>query len=151
MDHQVMKSLRLPRSLVDEAERHARGLGLTFADIVEAGLRREVGMKPNVRTELLKDLALLVSGLYPSKKGFPPDVTLVVVRQMRDDKALKSAYDEAIRDEDGQIDDGARAILHRQIGLLVKRVLDAKVIGRSNPLDPVVELIKTHALLVPSV
>ncbi len=149
MDHLVMKSLRLPRQLVEEAERRAGVLGLTFADIVEAGLRREVGMEPNVRTQLLKDLADLLIGLYPSRKGFPPDVTLEVIRRMRADTALMSAYDKAIRDTEGRIDEGAKAVLHRQIGQLVKRVLNARVIGRSTPLDPEVELIRTHAVLVP--
>ena len=149
MDNQIMKSVRLPKALVDAVEQRAEVLGLTFADLVEAGLRQEVGMKPNPRTQLLKDLALLVMGLYPKRTGFPPEVTLLIVRAMRADSALVGMYDVAIRNAKGRVDEGLKAVLHRQIGQMVKRVLGATVIGRSNPLDPAVELIKTHALLVP--
>jgi hypothetical protein len=39
MDEQVIKTIRLPRPIVDATEMKAAELGLTFADVVEALLR----------------------------------------------------------------------------------------------------------------
>ncbi len=149
MDEQVVKSVRLPRQVVEATELKAVSLGLTFADIVEAGLRKEIGMDANPRMELLKQIAQWLTNQYPNKDSFPQDVTLSVFRQIRDDLAIRKDYQAAITDPSGKENDDLRWTLHRQIGQCVRRVLDARVIGRSVELDPKVELIKTHALLVP--
>lgn len=47
------------------------------------------------------------------------------------------------------MDKRAVAALHRRVGRAVKVALAAKVVGRSLPLDPEVELITSHALLEP--
>ena len=149
-DH-VIKSVRLSRSLVDVVERHAVELGLTFADIVDAGLRKEVGMAVNARTEVLKGVAEWLRDNYPNKKNFPQNVTLLVFRHIQSDPTLSRDYAAAIRDDDGSVEKYRRQTLHRLVGQAVRRVLDAKVIGRSIELDPDVELIQTHALLEPLV
>ena len=150
MAEQVVKSVRLERKLVEAVDKRAGELGLTFADLVDAGLRREVGMGTNARTDVLRAVADWVRGQFPDQRGFPTDVTLLAVRAMRKDAATLADYDAAIRDAKGDVNEELRGILHRLIGQTVRRVLDAKVIGRSNPLDPCVELITTHALLEPT-
>ena len=107
-------------------------------------------MNANPRIELSGELAILLNQLYPNQTGFPQDVTLQTVRTVRDDPNLRRLYDEAIRDQAGEIDVTQKEILHRLIGRTIRRVLNADVIGRSVELDPNEELIKTHALLVPS-
>ena len=149
MDAQVVKSVRLPRQVVEATERKAVSLGLTFADVVEAGLRKEIGMDINPRTDMLKQVASWLTTQFPNKDNYPQDVTLSVFRQIRADKAILEVYKAAITDPSGQKSDDLRWTLHRQIGQCVRRVLGARVIGRSVELDPKVELIKTHALLVP--
>jgi hypothetical protein len=149
MGEQVVKSVRLSRQVVEATERMAMSLGLTFADIVEAGLRKEIGMDANPRMEVLKQVANWLTGQYPNKNGFPQDVTLLVFRQIQDDEGLRNAYKAALIDHSGVENDDLKWTLHRQIGQCVRRVLNARVIGRSIELDPEVELIKTHALLAP--
>ena len=48
-----------------------------------------------------------------------------------------------------RLDERARDSLHRRIGRLVKQVLRARAVERSLPLNPTVELIRSHALLEP--
>jgi hypothetical protein len=150
MTRQVLKSLRLPAELVAEAEIRAQRLGLTLADLVEAGLRNELGDSVEPRIELLKRLATWVASTYPSRTGFPHNVTLLVIREMQSDEGLLELYRAATERPDPKAQKKAQSFLHRQVGLMVKRVLNACVIGRSNPLDPEVELIRSHALLVPN-
>lgn len=149
MPEQIVKTIRLPRPIVDATETKAAELGLTFADVVEALLRKETQMEPNPKTNMLLKVASLLVELYPNKDDYPRDVTLQVFRAIRADDALLKIYRAAITDPSGSESDNLKATLHRQIGLCVRRVLGAKVIGRSVELDPKIELIKTHALLEP--
>jgi hypothetical protein len=82
-------------------------------------------------------------------KSFPQNVTLQVFRQIRSDKTLFKKYQKAIANSERQPDDQKQAQVNRRIGKMVKRVLKAKVIGRSLPLNRKEELIETHALLEP--
>jgi hypothetical protein len=148
---EVTKSLRLAADLAEAAEQRAAELGLTFSDLVEAGLRRAVGWSPNAVTEFVEACADALKARYPNRQGFPQTVTLDVFREIRSDERLRALYDAAIRDSRDEVSDLARDSVHRRIGKMVKAVLDARVIGRSVPLDASVELIKTHALLVPSI
>ena len=75
------------------------------------------------------------------------DVTLEVFRHLRGDEALRARYLAAIDRGDGFADESLRSTLHRRIGKRVKAVLGAEVVGRSLPLDPAVELIRSFALL----
>lgn len=149
MTAQVMKSVRLPESLVREIELKAEELGLTFADLVETSLRKEMGMRATSKVELMTGITDWLNVMYPRQEGFPEDVTLLVFRQIQVDEGMISDYDAAIRDDDGTVDERIKGSLHRQIGQQVRRVLKARVKGRSIELDPGIELIKTHALLVP--
>lgn len=147
MDEQIIKTIRLPRSIVDKAQTEATNLGLTFADVVETALGTYFKMKPNPRTDILLKVAELLKKDY--RDSYPQDVTLQVFRKIRSDDSLLRAYKAAISDPTGTESENLKATLHRQIGLCVRRVLGAKVIGRSVELDPNIELIKTHALLEP--
>ena len=149
MKEQTNKSVRLPCSLIEAAELAAEEQGLSFSDIVEAGLRKELRMKDNPRIGLLRDLSAWLQRRYPRKTGFPTDITREVFLQIHNDDGLYQSYDETLRNEQGQIDESNRSVIHRQIGQQVRRTLDAKVIGRSLEIENPTELIKTHALLVP--
>lgn len=147
MDEQVTKTIRLPRTCVDRAQEEAADLGLTFSDIAEKALMKYFNLPSNPRTEMLIDIAELLRTDYAD--DFPRDVTLEVFRKIRSTDSLFKTYKAAITDPSGSENDDLKATLHRQIGLCVRRVLGAKVIGRSVELDPNIELIKTHALLEP--
>jgi hypothetical protein len=145
----VVMTVRLPREVVDAAEAKAGELGVTLGDLIDAGLRRELGMKPNPKLQFLLDVAERLRADVPNRKSFRSDVTLQVFHAIRDDASLRSSYDQLISGPDGTINDRAKEDIHRKVGKLVPRVLGAKVMGRSLPLDPAVHLIKTHALLAP--
>jgi hypothetical protein len=70
-----------------------------------------------------------------------------VFRHIRDAAGLRKLYDEAVNDDTGAPDRHRPWSVHRRMGRIVKRRLGAKVVGRSLPLDPSVELIESHALL----
>lgn len=142
-----MKSVRLPADLATEAERLARELGLTFSDLVEAGLRRQIGWRPNSTVELLAACAESLRDRYPQGRSFPQDVTRELFREVQTVKRLRGLYDAAVAGPDGKISEALRDVLHRRVGKMVKAVLDAEVIGRSLAINAAGELIKTHALL----
>ncbi len=144
-----MKTVRVARDVLEAAQAKADELGVTLNDIIDAGLRKELGMKPNPKLQFLSDVAERLRADFPSKKAFPNDVTLRVFHAIRDDPGLRSSYEQLIGARGGGINEQAKEDIHRQIGKLVPRVLGAKVMGRSLPLDPAVHLIKTHALLAP--
>lgn len=140
----VTKTVRLPDPLAEAAEAAALQLGLTFNDIVEVALSSHLQMPANKGHAVLMAVRDHLVETYPIQRGFPQDVTLEVFRHIQSDKHLWSLYQAAV----GQDDEAARDSLHRKIGKAVKAVLGAKVVGRSLPLDPAVELIRSHALLV---
>lgn len=141
----VTKTVRLPEPLAEAAEAAALQLGLTFNDIVEVALSIHLKMPANKGHAVLIAVRDHLVAAYPNQRGFPQDVTLDVFRRIQSDKHLWSLYQAAV----GPNDEAARDSLHRKIGKAVKAVLGAKVDGRSLPLDPAVELIRSHALLSP--
>jgi hypothetical protein len=143
------KTVRLPADVLEAATTRAHELGLTFTDVVEMALRDYLGLGGTASFELLQGVRDHLVGLYPDQKGFPPDVTLQVFRHLRQDRKLWRLYRSATRGADGEVDKRAIASLHRRIGRGVKVALAAKVVGRSLPLDPLEELITSHALLEP--
>jgi len=143
------KSVRLPADLAAEAERRADELGLAFSDLVEAGLRRQVGWPANATIELLEACADSLRSMFPKRQRFPQDVTLKMFRSIRLNGRLRAIYDAAILGPDGKVSELSRDAVHRRLGKMVKAVLDAEVIGRSAPVEAGVELIRTHALLAP--
>jgi len=145
------KTLRLPSDLVQAAEVRAEEIGLNLSDIVEAALAEHLGLPRNQSFEVLAAVRDHLLARYPRRQGFPRDVTLTVFRHIQTDPGLQSLYRSAVVDPDGSLDETARDSLHRRIGKLVKQVLRARVVGRSLPLDPAVELIRSHALLEPTV
>ncbi len=142
----VTKTVRLPQALVEAAEAAALELGLTFNDMVEEALASHMQMPANKGHAVLMAVRDHLVQTYPNQRGFPQDVTLDVFRRIQSDKHLWSLYQAAV----GPNDEAARDSLHRKIGKAVKAVLGARVVGRSLPLDPAVELIRSHALLAPS-
>jgi hypothetical protein len=146
---EILKSLRLPADLAGAAEQRARERGLTFSDLVEAGLRQQVGWPTNPMFDLIEVITEDLLERFPHKRGFPQDVTLDVFRGVRAEKRLWKLYEAATTAPDGKPSDLAKDTLHRRIGKTVKAVLDANVVGRSVELGDD-ELIKTHALLVPA-
>ena len=143
----VLKSLRLPSAVVDGIEQIAAETGLTFSDVVEVALRKELNMPVNALHELILEASAWLRSRYPTGTQFPQDVTLRTVHQIRDEPVLRALYDGAVSNGSGSVDPDARHVVHRQVGRMVKRVLGARVVGRSNPLDPSVHLISSHALL----
>lgn len=98
--------------------------------------------------DLLEAIAASLQDKYPTRTGFPQHVTLDVFRQIEADPYWNSLYAAEIHGPDRAISEAARATANRRIGKTVKAALGAQVVGTSPHLDG--ELIKTHALLVPS-
>jgi hypothetical protein len=145
---EVLKSLRLAADVADAAEQYAQKRGLTFSDVVEAGLRQQIGWRPNPMFELVEAIAKDLRRRFPTKRGFPPDVTLDVFHRVKANRRTWNLYQAAIAGPDGSTSDVARDSVHRRVGKTVKAVLDAEVVGRSADLGSE-SLIKTHALLAP--
>ena len=150
MNRLITKTLRLPSELIEAAEQRAASIGLNLSDIVEAALADHLGLPRNKSFEVLEAVRDHLLDLYPHRQGFPRDVTLTVFRHIQADNHLSDLYRAAVHAADGSFDESARDSLHRRIGRLVKQVLRAQVVGRSLPLDPAVELIRSHALLEPT-
>jgi acetylornithine deacetylase/succinyl-diaminopimelate desuccinylase-like protein len=145
----MTKTIRLPVGLVRLAEARAAELGLAFNDIVEKAMTTHFDLPHNPSFDVLEAVRDHLQSQYPDRRGFPQDVTLEVFHHIQADEHLRSLYDAATTDEDGQAVDSLRGSLHRRIGRSVKAVLGAKVVGRSLPLDPEKDLISSHALLEP--
>jgi hypothetical protein len=143
------KTFRLPDDVVAAAEERAAELGLTLTDLLADVLAKEFKMPRQPSTALSAEVSSLIASTF-DPKHFPMDVTLEVFHRIRDDADLRRLYDQAISDDAGQPDRHRRWSVHRRIGRIVKRRLGAKVIGRSLPLDPSVDLIESHALLQPT-
>lgn len=145
----VNKTVRLTEAMVDAAERWGSALGLTFTDVVELALISHLNLAGNPSFELVEAVRDYLLGKYPERLDFPQDVTLEVFKHIRDDTKLRALYEQALAA--GPDREEAVASLHRRLGKAVKLVLNATVVGRSLPLDPVEFLITTHALLIPTV
>lgn len=146
----ILRTFRLDPRLVKRVEEHADQLGLSFTDVLETALAREVNLRDGRAdaAELLREITAFVGATY-SPQSFPEDITRIVFERICGEEALRQLYDAAIVRDDGHVDEHKRAELHRRIGRLVKRLLDASVVGRSETLDREEHLIETHALLQP--
>lgn len=144
----IVKTVRLTPEVVEASAARAAELGLTFSDLVEAAMGQFLGVR-DPAFDVLEAVRGRLLDQYPDRKDFPQNVTLTVFQTIRADPGIWSLYEEAVNDDDGKLVIRARDSLHRRIGKAVKTVLDAEVVGRSLPLDAEVELINSHALLVP--
>lgn len=148
MSDKCVKSVRIDRDLADRAATEADVLGVTFSELVAVSLKRTLGEEPEPGYVFAQEIAFWLRENYGTG-DFPEDVTLRVFHRIRDFPQWRAEYQQLIRGIDGGVDYDALIALHRRIGRLVLRVLDAEVIGRSEPLDPEEHLIKSHALLRP--
>lgn len=146
----VTRTIRLRAALVRAADQDANELGLSFNDIVDRALAAHLQMPHHPAFDLLQAIRGLLLEKYPDRLRYPQTVTLEVFRDIRARKDLWSLYEAATTDEEGRPSEPLRDALHRRIGRAVKAILGAKVVGRSLPLDPEKELIRSHALLQPS-
>ncbi len=138
------KTIRLPSEVVTAAVHRAEELGLTFTHIVEVALREHLGLDDDPAYKLVLDIRDYLRESYTD--DFPQDVTLRVFHRIQSNEEWAALYLRALEGDDR---DRLLAALHRRIGKAVRLILGAKVIGRSLPLDPVENLIKSHALLAP--
>ncbi len=141
-----LRSLRMPERLFDKAAAEASRQGVAFNTFVVNAVRKALG-EDDGSVQLLDAVAKWLKAKYPPLKAFPLNVTLEVFHHIRDDKKLRTLYDGIVLDRKGDKNYDALVPLHKNIGLLVKTLLNAKVIGRSLPLDPEENLIKTYSLL----
>lgn len=147
--HHVMSTiprlLRLPTELARHADQFADRIGLSFNDLAIAALSRYLKLSNDRSIEMLTDLSNWVTVQYGNR--FPENVTQLVFAHIKSDSVLNRRYKTEIRNQNGADDRLKRAHLHRKIGLMVKRTLNAKVVGRLGPLDPDVHLIRSCAKL----
>jgi hypothetical protein len=136
---------RIPVSLIERAEVLANEAGMSLNDLLVHALDRELGGGGDPMIRLLAALRTWVRNTFEA--GFPVDVTLKTFQHLRADPVLWSAYEKCICDANGNLVPERRSGLHRRIGLLVKRVLKAEVVGRSLPLNVKEHLISSYALL----
>ena len=148
MSGKCVKSVRIDRGLAERAAAEADTLGITFSEFVAVSLKQSLGEEPEPECAFSRTIAAWLREDYGAGE-FPEDITLRVFHRIRDFRSWRRSYQELIRGLDGEVDYDALIALHRRIGRLVLRVLNAEVVGRSEPLDPEEHIIKSHALLRP--
>ncbi len=141
-----LRSLRMPERLFDKATAEASRQGTTFNTFVVNAVRKALG-EDDGSVQLLDAVAKWLKAKYLPRKDFPLNVTLEVFHHIRDDRRLRKLYDSIVLDRHGDRNYDALVPLHKNIGLLVKTLLNAQVVGRSLPLEPEENLIKTYSLL----
>lgn len=144
----VTMNYKVTREVADALNARAQELGVDVTDVIAEAIARYLGLPSVAKFELILALASFVEATF-DPANFPVDVTLRVFQHVQADPRLRSLYDAAVTGSDGTVDKDQRAVVHRAIGRMVRRRLNADVAGRSNQLDPAVHLIETHALLVP--
>ena len=144
----TVKTVRLPTELAARVEAESANVGLTFNDYAVYALERLLSgsNEPDACFLFLRQLAQWTRETYRGK-SFPTTVTLEVFHHIRDTEDLRKAYDRLLAND---VDRQAIRSLHRRIGLMVKRVLKAKVEGRSAPRNPQRDLVTTFSYLVPA-
>ncbi len=143
-----LTSIRLPADLAIRAEAFAGQTGMTLSEFVVHSMDLALGGKGDPAIAFMARVRSWVISSYAS--SFPEDVTLRVFQHIRSDSELYAAYLDSIDSNDPERAYEMRTSLHRRIGLMVKRLLNATVVGRSLPLDPSVNLITSCALLRPT-
>ena len=135
----------MPVELLDKLKFEADDLGISLNNYILSILKNRSSSSHNTNTSLVIAISKWIRENF-TKNDFPPDITLKVFLYIKNNEDFFSTYKTII--EEGI---ESKISLHRQIGMLVKEVLNAKVIGRSIPLDPKINLIKTYSILAPRV
>lgn len=143
-----LTSIRLPADLATRAEAFAGQTGMTLSEFVVHSMDLALGGTGDPAIAFMARVRSWVLSSYAN--CFPEDVTLRVFQHIRSDRDLYAAYVGCIDSNDAERAYEMRTSLHRRIGLMVKRLLNATVVGRSLPLDPSVNLITSCALLRPT-
>lgn len=141
-------SIRLPKEIAQRAEEFAGQTGMTLSEFIVHSMDLALGGKGDPSIAFMARARSWILTSYTN--DFPEDVTLRVFQHIRSDPDLYAAYQNCIESSDPQRAYEMRTSLHRRIGLMVKRLLNATVVGRSLPLDPSVNLITSCALLRPT-
>lgn len=141
----VVRSLRISEELYNKVNKEAEKLGLNFNTFVANAIRKALN-EEDKSAKLLDAIAKWLKDNY-SWENFPEDVILKAFHHIRADKKLRKLYDQIVLDSAGRKNYDVLVPLHKNIGLLVKTLLNAKVKGRSIEHDPEIHLLKTFALL----
>ena len=138
--------VKLPKYLDDRVEEEANRLGLNGSQYIAKVLLQALEMEEDVRLLLLESVADLVR---PHRGSYGRHITRTIFREIQANQAVMDLYEQAIRDDDGNLDEKRKGVVNRQIGKTVLLVLGAKKDGRMDgPLDKD-ELIKSYAFLIP--
>ena len=149
-DVKKLCSIRLAPNVDEELTRHADRLGLSKSAVAESILAKELGIGEEPNITLLKEIRDWLAVTHEGT-AFPPDVTGEVFAQIRTNKRLMVLYRQCAEKKKGQWDPKRKQEINKQIGRTVARVLDATVIGRSNPVsDPDHNLVQRFSLLMPN-
>lgn len=143
-DPRVVRSVRLPQSLINNVQKYAEDQGLTFNDVVVEALNRELGVDPDARSALLNEVSGLLNTVY--RADFSADLIRRVFLDIRNTPHIFQLYGRAIAAEDGNPAEDRRAAIHRSIGRLIRVVLPVRVMGRERSTDTD-ELIDSYAVL----
>lgn len=141
-------SIRFTEEMYSRVEEEAERLGWSPSDVVTYAVCKQLGMPVDPGIDLITTLKIWVEMKWGTR-NFPKDATLQIFRHIKLDPVIFDQYNKIIMGDDGQLNEQKRAYINRRIGKMVKKVLKAKVVGRSLPLDRNIELIETHALLEP--
>ncbi len=142
-------SVRVPDDLAVRIDAFAAQTGMTWNELITHALDLMLGGQGDPAIAFLTQVRAWVQATYRSD-AFPEDVTLRVFQHIRSDDRLFATYQACLASAGPANAYQMKASIHRRIGLMVKRVLNATVIGRSLPLDPAVNLISSCALLRPT-
>ena len=149
-DRKKLCSIRLALNVDDALTNHANRLGLSKSAVAESILAKDLGIGEEPNITLLKEISNWLAVTHQGT-AFPPDVMMEVFTQIRTNKRLMVLYRQCAEKKKGHWDAKRKQEINKQIGRTVARVLDAVVIGRSNPVaDPDRNLVQRFSLLKPA-
>ena len=135
------KTLRLSSEIIDLINKKALVSGISFNDMTELLLRKTLSLEQDPVHELTAHISTWLLSKY-SQEVFPQDITHCVFLEIQANENWYTLYQKAT----DNLDLNKMGSVNRRLGLSIARILNAKVIGRSLPLNDD-SLIKSYSFL----
>ncbi|MBI5495866.1 MAG: hypothetical protein HY904_12650 [Deltaproteobacteria bacterium] len=140
-------SFRLPPEVLAALKARAAAQQRPLNDLVVEVLRDAVGLQQDAKTTLLDHVRGMATRYWEEQRR-PVDVTWLVMSEIEANTGLRGLYQQCIS-PGGEVDEGARAALHRDIGRSVSRVIGRAAGPRTRSRRKgIAALARTHTLRV---
>lgn len=136
-----LRSLRIPRALLQLVDDRARAFDASFTDVVVEALAAWMGRHVDGQLALLDAVARHALERY--RDDFPPDVIRLVFLEIRDNPQLRALYDRVA----GEPRSAQRDALNQRVANAVTRVLGGSFSEISETNNPD-ELVESYAVLM---